>query len=310
MRTTIARAVALVACAGLLLAAACRPPATRRDHDHGRTASSPSGPDRVARGAVLYAAYCAGCHGPDGRGHGPVARMINVTPTDLRAPGLLDRVSDRELVERLLHGTALRTSRPHSPIADELQTDALAAYIPTLSSTNWAMLRVGRFTFESACAPCHGAYGNGEGVLGAQDSPPPADLVLARERYTDAALAQVAVKGVRNMPPAADRLDPGQMRALVAYVRHLSKGYRLYDTYCASCHGDDGRGVAAEDRLSPAIAAPVLGAQTPQRLGPTAYHARILHMLRREQGLMPHFRDTVDEEQLGAILAYLRSGKR
>jgi len=264
----------------------------------------------VARGAVLYAENCAGCHGSDGRGNGPVARAIGVGPPDLRAPGLLDRSSDRELVDRLLHGSPLHTSTPRSPVADDLQTDALAAYIPTLSPRNWEMLRAGRVTFEGLCAPCHGAYGNGEGVLGAQDSPPPADLVIARERYTDTALVQVALQGVGNMPPAADRLDGGRGRALVAYVRHLSKGYRLYDTYCASCHGDDGRGVDAEDRMPPAVEAPVLDAGTATRLGPKAYRARILHMLRREQGLMPHFRDTVDEEQLGAILAYLRSGKR
>lgn len=308
MRRVLTARGAILVGAVLIAAAACRPPTGGSVHD--RVPASRITSDRVARGAVLYAENCAGCHGSDGRGNGPVAPVIGVEPRDLRAPGLLDQANDRELIDRLLHGTPLRTSRPRSPVADELQTEALAEYIPTLSAHNSEMLRAGRVTFEGLCAPCHGAYGNGEGVLGAQDSPPPADLVAARERYTDAALVQVAVHGVGNMPPAADRLDGGRGQALVAYVRHLSKGYRLYDTYCASCHGDDGRGVAVEDGLPPVTEAPVLDAGTAPRLGPKAYRTRILHMLRREQGLMPHFRDTVDEEQLGAILAYLRSGKR
>ena len=99
---------------------------------------------------------------------------------------------------------------------------------------------------------------------------------------------------------------PGEVRAVVAYVRHLSKGYRLYDTFCASCHGDDGRGVHPEDLLSPSMVAPRLDGGTLKRLSPTAARAKILHMVRRESGRMPHFRDTLTEGQLFDIVAYLR----
>jgi mono/diheme cytochrome c family protein len=34
-------------------------------------------------GGDLYAAYCATCHGPGGRGDGPVAAALRVAPTDL-----------------------------------------------------------------------------------------------------------------------------------------------------------------------------------------------------------------------------------
>jgi mono/diheme cytochrome c family protein len=96
----------------------------------------------------------------------------------------------------------------------------------------------------------------------------------------------------------------------VAYVRHLSKGYRLYDTYCAACHGDDGQGVHPEDLLPPATAAPHLGADTVARLGPQATRAKILHMLQRESGRMPHFRDSLTEAQLHDVVAYLRTAPR
>ncbi len=35
------------------------------------------------RGDNLYKAYCASCHGSDGRGNGPMAAWMKVTPPDL-----------------------------------------------------------------------------------------------------------------------------------------------------------------------------------------------------------------------------------
>lgn len=35
------------------------------------------------RGDNLYKAYCASCHGVDGRGNGPMAAWMKVSPTDL-----------------------------------------------------------------------------------------------------------------------------------------------------------------------------------------------------------------------------------
>jgi len=36
-------------------------------------------------GKQMYNSYCAPCHGTDGRGHGPVAGVLKVPPTDLTA---------------------------------------------------------------------------------------------------------------------------------------------------------------------------------------------------------------------------------
>lgn len=287
----------------LLLSGACRPiPAVKP-----MAAAKPAATiETVARGAVLYSAYCGGCHGPQGHGDGPVAEVLDLKPADLRAPGILQPNTDQELVDRLLHGSPLRTSPRRNAVAEDLQSDAIAAYLPTLSTSDWQLLRVGRFVFEGACAPCHGAYGQGEGVFGATNTPPPPNLMQARERYTDDALKAVSTDGVGTMPPLADVFEPGELRALIAYVRHLSKGYRLYDTYCASCHGDDGQGVHPEDLLPPSTPAPRIGADTVARLGPRRTRTQVLHMLRRESGRMPHFQDTLTAAQLRDIVAYLR----
>jgi mono/diheme cytochrome c family protein len=39
--------------------------------------------DSVERGRQLYTESCAGCHGPSGKGDGPLARALNPKPADL-----------------------------------------------------------------------------------------------------------------------------------------------------------------------------------------------------------------------------------
>jgi mono/diheme cytochrome c family protein len=40
-------------------------------------------PGDAERGASLYVSYCSACHGPEGRGDGPMAAILTVLPTDL-----------------------------------------------------------------------------------------------------------------------------------------------------------------------------------------------------------------------------------
>ncbi len=56
-----------------------------------------------------------------------------------------------------------------------------------------------------------------------------------------------------------------EAEGLLSPSERSEAGYRLYDTYCAACHGDDGRGVHPEDLLPPATKAPVIGAATVTR---------------------------------------------
>lgn len=43
----------------------------------------PVSPTRADSGMQMYKTYCATCHGLDGKGHGPAAEALKVTPTDL-----------------------------------------------------------------------------------------------------------------------------------------------------------------------------------------------------------------------------------
>lgn len=302
-----------VALAALLLAAAsvavvgCRPRPAAAPAEVQPTIPDTGAGGTIARGSVIYAAYCAGCHGVDGMGGGPVATMLGLHAANLRSPAL-QALSDDALVARVLTGEPLDIPDRRNPVSEDLQVDALVAYVPTLGQQNWEQLRVGRVVYESECAPCHGVYGYGEGALAGLTVRRPADLQDARRRYTDAALAEVAEQGIGAMPPSDVTFAPVEQRALVAYVRHLSRGYRLYDTYCAGCHGDDGAGLPAEDVMLPAVQAPPLRGDTLARLSPGELRTQVQHMLARERGRMPHFRGVLDAPELHAVFAYLRTG--
>lgn len=46
-----------------------------------------AGPVEIEAGRVFYMRFCASCHGPNADGHGPVARVLNTPPADLRKLG-------------------------------------------------------------------------------------------------------------------------------------------------------------------------------------------------------------------------------
>lgn len=43
----------------------------------------PAGAQDVVRGAELFRAYCAACHGLEARGDGPMTDILEIAPTDL-----------------------------------------------------------------------------------------------------------------------------------------------------------------------------------------------------------------------------------
>ncbi len=280
--------------AAALITATCRPVPRAL---MGAPAVAPR-PSAVERGAVTYAGYCAGCHGMNGNGRGSFARFLGMEAAELYGRALR-AASDRELVDRIMDGAPLTVRAGASTLPEGLDVEALAAYLPLLGASDRELLRAGRLVFEDACAPCHGAYGRSEGAvahwLGVTD------LLATRDRHSDAGLARISRAGIGTMPALVpDAFDSGEARALIAYVRHLSDGFRLYDTYCAACHGDDGLGIYSQDSVPPATVAPPLRAPFTRQ--------RILHMLRREHGMMPHFRDVVGSGQIRDVVAYLRSG--
>ncbi|UIF91093.1 cytochrome c [Cupriavidus sp. UYPR2.512] len=70
--------------------------------------------DAIALGARVYAQHCAGCHGVDGRGEGPLAASLANWPPTLASP-LLARRADGELFWHVLAGMRDRYGQPTMP---------------------------------------------------------------------------------------------------------------------------------------------------------------------------------------------------
>jgi mono/diheme cytochrome c family protein/uncharacterized membrane protein len=60
--------------------------------------------DSIARGASLYQAQCAACHGPTGKGDGPVGLTLQPVPADLSQHAVPGVHSDGQLFEWISHG--------------------------------------------------------------------------------------------------------------------------------------------------------------------------------------------------------------
>lgn len=46
-------------------------------------AALPASAQNLDEGAAAFANHCAGCHGPDAQGNGPLAKLLTVPPADL-----------------------------------------------------------------------------------------------------------------------------------------------------------------------------------------------------------------------------------
>ena len=92
-----------------------------------------------AAGAKIFAARCARCHGPDGKGNGPDLEKLhpNSSPVNWTKPVVMKQWSDAEIVEIISKGGKAVGSSPVMPPFQGKLTDAqiqdLLAFIRTLA---------------------------------------------------------------------------------------------------------------------------------------------------------------------------------
>lgn len=135
-------------------------------------------------GKDSFEAFCASCHGADGRGNGPVAESLRNIPTDLTALANRNAGSfPRERVSDVLMGNS-RTVVSHgtrampiwgpmfrmfeSDARTQVRIDNLVAYIEKLQVRSSQPVDVGKDLFRVYCASCHGVDGRGAGPMASE----------------------------------------------------------------------------------------------------------------------------------------------
>jgi len=179
--------------------------------------------DEVRRGATLFAANCASCHGAAGRGDGKASVSLLPRPADLTAA----RFSDERLSSVLWNGVAGSAMPPWRQLPTE-DMRALVAYIHGLHAPSAAAstqeatsLNEGKFLFADNCAICHGDTGAGNGPAAGALAPSPTNFRL--KKPTEERAWEVLGNGVPGtaMPPWQGQLNADERHALVEFVRTL-----------------------------------------------------------------------------------------
>jgi mono/diheme cytochrome c family protein len=259
-------------------------------------------PAPSAQGERLYRAYCARCHGPDGRGDGPEAALFPDPPRDLRG-GVLRRYETATLVRRIRDGRALAlTLDPAALRARIRQVDAIQAHLRRIPAIDWPAARRGEEVYARDCERCHGMFG---------EAPSPGPLDLAdpslQRRLDDDALRRLLRRDHGGTPSPA--LSPTQEQDLLAFVRVLSPGFIRYFRYCAPCHGDDGHAPAD---FPPDVRRPTVtfDAAYFAAVDPRDLETAVWHMVELQTPRMPHMGAMLDEDEVRAIVEWLKSGDR
>jgi cytochrome c oxidase cbb3-type subunit 3 len=161
---------------------------------------------------MVYAAHCADCHGPDGRGEKGV--------TDLTR-GQFNFGSDAEAVFVTIRDGRRAEMPGVGSIYGELQLGQIVAYVETLAS-NAPLADYeadGRDLFRKCCTTCHGEDGRCRPALGAPD--------LADDSWQHGAsmmnVRLAITRGTRSeCPPHGPILSPVEINLLNAYVLRLA----------------------------------------------------------------------------------------
>jgi cbb3-type cytochrome c oxidase subunit II len=184
---------------------------------------SPPGLGLAARGAVLFAQNCAGCHGSTGDGAGIAAAGLSPKPANLRDA----RYSTRGLATTLWNGVA-GSSMPAWRELSATDLASLVTYVQTLharapaaaDAASTQTLAQGATVYAVNCVSCHGVEGDGNGPAASALLPRPANFTVAQPDASRVHAALIAGVAGSAMPPWPG-LSALDQAAVTAFVRSL-----------------------------------------------------------------------------------------
>ena len=195
-------------------------------------------PPPAYEGRRLYVSYCQLCHGPGGKGHGPLAKAMRISPADLtttvrsRSDAILKKIitgEGRQTITGRDRHNLLSDSMPEwKDVFSDSQVDALIAYLRFLGRARHDLMGdpdVGLKLYGKYCQVCHGVDGDGDGIMTKLMGIMPMDHT--NPNATNALSNDELVKSIRDgkgryMPAWRGILSQNDVEALVSYIRLLS----------------------------------------------------------------------------------------
>jgi mono/diheme cytochrome c family protein len=203
---------------------------------------------RSLDGVDLYRAYCASCHGENGKGDGPVAPALKATVADLTV--IMKNNGGKfpvARVRRIINGEGMIASHGSrempvwGPIFHQVEADVdrgpvrlenLVKYLESIQTVASAKVPSGAELYKQHCVACHGDDLKGNGPFPAPYRTPPDLTTLARRhggKFPEGYVSDILRHGVvlpahgpAEMPvwgtefKAADRLNNAEVTARIA----------------------------------------------------------------------------------------------
>jgi len=190
-------------------------------------------------GQRLFVSHCMICHGPDGKGNGPLAKNLDLNPVDMtrtlrsRSDTILKKIISGEggqtISGRDRHNVLTDAMPNWGEVLSDSQIDALIAYLRFLSTAEHEMAGdpvLGREIYLKYCTVCHGEEGYGDGVMTRILDLEPLDHTdpVIINSMSNEEIAQAIKDGDGNYMPAWNGiLDDDEIEALVSYIRLLTQ---------------------------------------------------------------------------------------
>jgi len=195
-------------------------------------------PPPAYEGRSLYVSYCQLCHGTGGKGDGPLAKEMQISPADLtttvrsRSDTILMKIITGEgrqtITGRDRHNLLSDAMPEWKAIFSESQLEALIAYLRFLSNTRHDLMgdpEVGLQLYQKYCQVCHGVEGDGDGIMTKLLGITPMDHTNPNDTnlYDNEQLVKSILDGEGKFMPAwRGILSQSDVEALVSYIRLLS----------------------------------------------------------------------------------------
>ena len=195
-------------------------------------------PPDAYEGRRLYVSYCQLCHGSGGKGDGPLAKAMKISPSDLnttvrsRSDTILSKIITGEgrqtITGRDRHNLLSEAMPEWKDVFSEAQVKALIAYLRFLGRSKHELMgdpEHGMQLYQKYCHVCHGVDGDGDGIMTKLMGIMPMDHTNPNETnsLSNKEIANSILNGkARFMPAWRGILSQTDVEALVSYIRLLS----------------------------------------------------------------------------------------